>query len=159
MVITFDDFALSVKNWCASKGKDFKYYWPLKGGWEYWVQAEVAAYMISKDPTDDILREQHIFRNYRKKVDWLFNDSDPDPRACIAIELKCQSFENQGNFIREVQKDILKLSRTNMYDGYKDCQKGVMGIYFEPKAQKWMKDNGFTEIHVGEDVGCAIRRL
>jgi hypothetical protein len=159
MVISFDGFAEAIIGWCSIKNNQFKQYWPLKGGWEQWVQAEVAAYIISQDTRFDIQREQHIYRQYQKKVDWVCNGLNPDVSTWIAIELKCQSHGNANNFIDEVRKDIAKIQPLNIDPAFRIAQTGVMAIYFEEKSQAWLKDDGFIEVFVNKEVGCAIKKI
>ena len=143
MKITVKEFATYVNSWAGARGSDFKYYLPLKGGWEAWTQADLAAYILSKDSTVDILREQMIYQG-QQKVDWLINNGDPTKADRIAVELKCQSFENQSGFVKGLDNDEKKLDQNNLNSNYKGCQTIVMGIAFESNAFEWMKKNGYT---------------
>jgi hypothetical protein len=159
MILTFDEFAGYVTNWCEIRGKDFKLYFPLKGGWELWVQADFAAYVLAQNNTYDILREVPIYVNRYQRVDWWFNNADLTITNKIAIEIKCQSFENRDAFVAGVQADIAKLAQVKIKPMLRTCQTGVMGIYFENVARDWMLANNFIEVYNNGQIGCAIRKL
>ncbi|WP_118973301.1 hypothetical protein [Taibaiella koreensis] len=159
MTLTYDDYATFLINWCAIRGSEFKLYFPLKGGWEAWAQADYAAYVLAQNNTYDILREVAIYTNARQRVDWLFNNNDLDVKKKLAVEIKCQSFENRDAFIAGVEADIAKLAQNKIKLQFRTCQTGVMGIYFEDTARTWMLANNFTEIFVNGEIGCAIRKL
>ncbi len=158
MILDFNTFATLVVDWCEYRQLEFSKLFPLKGGWEAWTQADWAAYALSQNSTYEILREQPIYTNAYQRVDWLFNN-DAATVQKVAIELKCQSFENQNTFIAGLQDDINKLQPGNLNANYVGCQRGVMGIYFEETARNWVLANGFIEVFNNGDVGCAIRRL
>src|SRR3954469_9218286 len=95
--INTGQFTDAVRAWCTVRDQSFRFYWPVKGGWEGWIQVDLTAFIISQLPTLEILREQPIYRNNRQKVDLLIN-ADQDPDNQIAVELKAQSFENRNAF-------------------------------------------------------------
>lgn len=159
MTIYFDNFANEILQWCTTAAGRFKMFWPLKGGWEAWVQAEVAAYLLHQNSAYDVLREQPIYQNGRQSVDWLLNDSSMSVVNKIAIELKCQSLGNSQAFIQGVQHDIVKLNIGNLKPEYQNCQRGMMVIYFDSQARDWVLQNNFVEIFNNNEVGCAMRRL
>ncbi|NER52623.1 MAG: hypothetical protein F6J92_39490 [Symploca sp. SIO1A3] len=159
MNITFDQFAGLVTEWANGKSAQFKFYYPLKGGWEAWTQAEVAAYILSKDSTIDILREWSIYQNNNQRVDWLFNNQDPTVGNKIAIELKCQSFENRNTFTNGLAADEAKLAQANLKAAYQGCQTGVMGISFEPTATNWMQANNYVLVFKNADIAIGIKKL
>lgn len=158
MNINFNDFATGVTQWCEQRSPFFRDLWVLHGGWEAWIQADLAAFLLKKNTTYDILREQSVYQNNRQKVDWLFNDSGMEIQK-ILIELKAQSFRNAQNFIPGMQSDIDKLRENNVKFEYLNSQKGAMGIYFDNDARNWMLENNFVEVFNNNDVGCGIRRL
>jgi hypothetical protein len=158
MTLTYAQYKDYLIEWCKARGATFKYFFPLKGGWEAWVQADYAAFVLSKNSAYDILREVAIYKNNYQRVDWLFNNNDVVAQK-IAVEIKCQSFENHDSFIAGVGADIDKLAQDNLKLSFQTCQTGVMGIYFEEKARTWMLANEFTELFNNGEVGCAIRKL
>lgn len=126
-----------VKAWGQARQNDFKFMWPVKGGWEGWIQVDLTAFILSKNNTVDILREQHIYTNARKAVDLLINASD-DPAKQIAVELKAQSFENRNKFVygeNSVWTDVNKLTyeRASAFEGITSM---VLALPFEPEALK-----------------------
>ena len=157
MNLYLQGFINATHDWCQQRANSFKYYWPLKGGWEAWVQADLAAYILSRDTTIDILREQPIYTNNRQRVDWLFNDNATEIEK-LAVELKCQSFDNRNAFISGLQDDIAKL-QYNRKNGYRNCQAVAMGICFESNARNWMLNNGFLEVYEDGEISCCILKL
>jgi hypothetical protein len=115
--ISTNDFVDAVKVWATLRDQSFKFYWPVKGGWEGWIQVDLTAFIISKIPTLEILREQPIYQNNRQRVDLLIN-ADQVPSAQIAVELKAQSFENRNAFITGVVTDLDKFADVD--DAYAD---------------------------------------
>lgn len=159
MVLTYDQYASYLIDWCNDRGPTFKYYFPLKGGWELWVQADFAAYVLAKDSTYDILREVQIYKDVYQRVDMLFNENAPLVTDKIAIEIKCQTFLSQNDFIAGVGADIAKLAQPKLKVQFQTCQTGVLGIYFTQQAHDWLVTNNFTIIYNYGEVGCAIKKL
>lgn len=159
MTLSFDQFRTFLEAWALYRRDEFQYYFPLKGGWELWVQADYAAYVLRQDSTYDILREVPIYTDPYQKVDWLFNDQDTDKTKRIAVEIKCQSFNNWQAFVPGIEDDINKLQQSRIKTQFKTCTTVVMGIYFENEARLWMKSNGFNEIFINGQIGIAIRKL
>ncbi len=153
LVITYELLRLGLSSWCLEREAGFKKLWPLKGGWELWAQADFAAYLIQQESSIDVLREQYIYNSW-KKVDWLFNFSTEDPATMIAIELKCQSLENEANLINGLTADIDKLAKLNIRPQFADIQRVVVGICFDPDAATWMTGNGFTAAYDSTEVFC-----
>jgi hypothetical protein len=159
MILTYDQYASFLIDWCSSRGPSFKYYFPLKGGWELWVQADFAAFVLAKDSTYDILREVNIYTDVYQRVDMLFNENAPLVTDKIAIEIKCQTLLSQNDFIAGVGADIAKLAQIRLKQQFRTCQTGVMGIYFTQQAHDWMLINNFTIIYNDGEVGCGIKKL
>lgn len=159
MTLTLDDFRKYLEEWALYRRDDFQRFFPLKGGWEAWVQADFAAFVLLKDDRYDVLREVTIYTDPYQKVDWLFNDTDIDKTKRIAVELKCQSFNNWEAFIPGIEADILKLQQDRIKVQFRTCATIVMGIYFEPGTRNWMRMNGFNEIFINGQIGIGIRKL
>jgi hypothetical protein len=49
--INFNQFLGYVRDWARLRDPNFKYYWPVKGGWEGWVQVDLTAYILTVNPT------------------------------------------------------------------------------------------------------------
>jgi hypothetical protein len=159
MTLTYDQYAELLLAWCKFRGESLKNYFPLKGGWEAWVQADYAAYVLGWNSTVDILREVPIYQNPKQRVDWLFNNTDPTVTQKIAIEIKCQSFDNRDAFTAGVGADILKLSQANLNPIFQTCQTGVLALYFTNEAEVWLEANHFAILFSNGQVGCGIRKL
>ena len=159
MPLSLTNFGGYLGAWFQEYEKQFKLYYPLKGGWEAWVQASVAAYIIEDNSTVDILREQLVFYGSQQKVDWLLNDSYQSVDSKIAIELKCQSFENEKKFTSGLESDIAKLAEANLKVVYRGCQTVVVGICFTNAALQWMNNKKFKILHQTDETAIGLLRL
>ena len=158
MPLSVTDFGVYLGKWAENYAGQFKLYYPLKGGWEAWAQASVAAFIIEGDSTVDILREQLIFYG-QQKVDWLLNDNDQSVINKVAIELKCQSFENKDGFTGGLESDIAKLAQANLKVNYKGCKTAVVGIAFTQDAADWMGNHHFDNQFQSGDVAIGMSVL
>lgn len=108
--INKDRFVQLIHDWAqerAEQTKAFQFFWPLKGGWEAWIQVDLTAYAISQDSTIDILREQLIF-NSEERVDILVNNLE-EGQLPIAVEIKTECWGNKGYFIEgKMDKGVRK---------------------------------------------------
>lgn len=112
MKIDRDAFVDILLAWFHARGArppGFKPYWPVRGGWEAWIQVEIAAAILNRDPTADVQREVSIFTAPRERVDLLLNGGEPSP-ATLAVELKAQSFYNRTTFVAGALADVEKLA-------------------------------------------------
>ncbi len=159
MPLSATNFGSYLGAWGQMFANQFKLYYPLRGGWEAWVQASVAAFIINDNSTVDILREQMIFYGSQQKVDWLLNDSDERVTRKIAIELKCQSFENQKRFTSGLDGDIAKLAQANLKEDYRGCKTVVVGVSFTQDAADWMRDNHFNNRLKTGDIAIGMLTL
>ena len=76
------------------------------GGWELWFQGEL--YVAMKKNMELIpLAETKLYGNAQKS-DFCFITADGKE---LAIELKCEGWQNKGNFVAEVTKDTIKLAQ------------------------------------------------
>ncbi|MHC4739889.1 MAG: hypothetical protein ACYS9Y_13365 [Planctomycetota bacterium] len=126
--ITYQEFFGYLEEWIAVNESKIASMWPQKGGWEGWAQAEIKTFIVGKDSTYDILREQHVYTSHRESVDFLLNDSFPVSQKAV-IEFKCQSFENYKNFKKGLENDINKLTN-ELKPSYKGAVLFSIGIYF-----------------------------
>ncbi len=159
MPLSLTDFSVYLGAWARKSENQFKLYYPLKGGWEAWVQASVAAYIINDNSKIDILREQLIFYGTQQKVDWLLNDADPSVTHKIAIELKCESIENRKNFASGLEADIAKLAEANLKANYRGCRTAVIGLCFTSAALDWMGTKNFKILHKTGDTAIGLLPL
>ncbi|BCJ37474.1 hypothetical protein Athai_49770 [Actinocatenispora thailandica] len=105
--ITVDQFAVASTQWARLRNGQFARNWPVKGGWEGWVQVDLTAHIIAADSRIDILREQPVYANNRQRCDLLLN-ADEVPADQIPVEIKAESFDNRGRFINGVEEDLDK---------------------------------------------------
>ncbi|MCX2494620.1 hypothetical protein OQX63_14130 [Pedobacter sp. PF22-3] len=136
MEIDYQTFLKYLKDWCEERSDYIKQCWPLRGSWEAWVQIDFAAYMHSKYPDVDILREAEIYKmrlnskgnrsSKQPAVDWLINGNTADPRYRIAVELKCLSAGPLVNSIGDPQQvDPLSVSNQPLYSAIYSLVTGV----------------------------------
>ncbi len=131
--INVDQFVNATINWATARNGQFKFNWPVKGGWEAWIQVDLTAFILSQDSTIEILREQPIYTNSRKQVDLLLNTTlETDDQ--IPVEIKAESFENRMNpFINGVQKDLNRLNEERN-DDFSECTCIMMAVPFSPQS-------------------------
>jgi hypothetical protein len=106
------DFINCTRDWASRRNAQFKFNWPVKGGWEGWIQVDLTAYILTLDSTVEILREQPIYQNARRKCDLLLN-ADSLPANQIPVEIKAESWNNRDNFVDEVLADLDKFDERN----------------------------------------------
>lgn len=113
---TVDEFVSQTIAWAASRRDRFRYNFPVKGGWEAWIQVDLCAFILARNSTYDILREQGIFTTPAKRADLLLNAQLAAVQR-IPVEMKSESFENHGNFVGGVSADLAKIGneRTPAY--------------------------------------------
>jgi len=132
--LTIDQFGAAVRDWAAQHNSKLKFHWTVKGGWEGWIQVDLTAYLLSLDSTLDILREQPIYQNNLKRVDLLLNANLPGGGP-IPVEIKAESFDNQGNFISGVYEDVQKLRKERNVN-FILCKCVMMAVCFDRESLK-----------------------
>jgi hypothetical protein len=155
-----DTFEKLVTDWANARNDDFKYYWPVKGGWEGWAQVDIVAFAFRKDTTYDIKREQSIYTDAEKRVDLLLNANEGVDLQ-IPVELKCESFENKGTpFVNSVVKDVNKLGGERKHEFAKCSCVDIAVPFSNPSRTQILAihvDNKpiFKELAAGEVSVCA----
>lgn len=131
--ISIEQFAEGACRWAKARNGQFKYNWPVKGGWEGWIQVDLVAYLLSLDSTLEILREQQIFTSPYMKVDLLLNTTLPTEER-TAVEIKAESFEQRGTpFINGIVEDIRKLDEDRNTD-YSECPCVMLAMPFSQES-------------------------
>ena len=158
--LTVEQFAGLVADWARRRDGQFKYNWPVKGGWEGWVQVDLTAYVLSTDPTVEILREQPIYTGPGMRTDLLLN-TNLDTDAQLPVEIKAESFENrEAGFIAEVLKDLTKLN-DDRNANYSESTCMMLAIPFNEQSLanvEAIQMDGhriFVRVYVGE-VACTV---
>lgn len=87
-----------------------------QGGWEGWLQVELAMYLTSKGY--DVIRESRIYDNTNFRADLVLN-TILNTNRIIGVEIKCQSIYLQPcEVIKKIEEDILKLKELgNVWNG------------------------------------------
>jgi len=149
-VINYNTFRAAVFGWASNHYGRFQHFYPLDGGWEYWVQAEVAAHIFTLNNTYELLRERNIYQN-TQKADWLLN-SLTGGNARIAVELKCQRGADLSGsgFARGIAADIRKLEAGNLPRG---VTRVVVGIYYSQGPHNWVRNNFVCNRHNRQTYG------
>ncbi|KAJ3745982.1 hypothetical protein DFH05DRAFT_901333 [Lentinula detonsa] len=84
-----------------------------KGGWEGWVQVELAIVLqqhFGGDGQATVLREQYVYNGTQQRCDILIDTKKYNGEHFTNMfELKCESSGNAGNFRTEVEKDCTKI--------------------------------------------------
>lgn len=156
--INVDQFAVAITQWARARNNQFARNWPVKGGWEGWVQVDLTAHILAVDSSIDILREQPVYANNRQRCDLLLNSNDV-PAGQIPVEIKAESFDNSGRFINGVEDDLDKFDGRNGAYLNSTCVMLAMpfsqGSYDELLALQRGGHRIFHSIFVGE-VACAM---
>ncbi len=163
-MINPEQFQDVVRRWAHARQGRFRFTWPLKGGWEGWVQVELMAYFFELDRTQDIRREQPIYRNQRERVDLLLN-CDADGRDRIPVEIKAQSLENNDRFIQGVEEDMSWLKERRNQD-YQHCRCIAMALCFDSDTADYLRRDLkvddrriFSEIYRTHEMSICTARL
>jgi hypothetical protein len=135
----------------------------LKGGWEPWLQVELALALdktmkknFGKSCHVEVFREQPVYavleqgrERERQKTDImvrLVNLHDKSIRVLL-IELKCQSASNRSNLATQVKKDIDKVSLTTMDARVVPCRALNIFAYVQSREKKMKDWKGFSKFH------------
>ena len=90
MILTVDEFVQVVEQWAKASLPAIGRVWPLRGGWEEWAQAEIAAYINAIDPSYSVEREADTYGD-RRRADLLINQGASQwAQEWIVVEMKCQ---------------------------------------------------------------------
>lgn len=157
--INVQQFVNAVINWAAQRDRQFTYNWPVKGGWEGWVQVDLTAFILAADSTIDILREQPVYANPLQRCDLLLNTGSAAANQVI-VEVKAESFQNVGAFVPGVVDDLDKLENS-VAAHYAGTSRVMLALAFsQPSFQQVLgiRMNGhriFVPVNVG-DVACLV---
>jgi hypothetical protein len=159
---TTDTFQEAAAAWAGQRNDSLKNNWVVKGGWEGWIQVDLVAFILSKDSSFEILREQPIYKAPRRKVDLLLNTNLPTKNQ-IAVEIKAESWENRMNpFINGIRNDIIKLTE-DRNSNFKKCDCIMMAVPFNDESLLEVNNIEindqpiFNTIYTGEvAVCCAV---
>lgn len=131
--VTVADFKTAVRNWSMSETKRIADMQILRGGWEVWVQCELAAYLLRQESRLEVQRESYVYGG-RKRADLLLNGDHPvGQRVIVEIKVMRASEFEKAAFTQDVQDDVAKL-RNGLKDQHKGAQLLVMGLYFDANA-------------------------
>lgn len=122
----------------------------LKGGWEGWVQVELAEYLNRINLKNLNEREQAVYTNARQRSDLVLNTG----HHTYIFEMKCESIMqtdtdgNRNKWVQALQADLTKLRNTNV--------QGATGLLLlvivTPEMQNKIGQIGGTAQSVAEGV-------
>jgi len=160
-IINVTEFVDSIRGWAANRGSQFKYNWPVKGGWEGWIQVDLTGFILTVNPTVEILREQPVYANTRQRCDLLLN-AKSEPHRQIIVEIKAESLNNWENFITGVVDDLDKLDSA-VGLAYQKTDRVMLAMPFNPPSYEELmalQMDGhkiFAAVYLGGgDVACAV---
>lgn len=157
--IGYPQFLVEVTDWATARNSEFRFNWPVKGGWEGWIQVDLTGRILVRDSTIEILREQPIYVDRRKRADLLLNTTATTEHQ-IPVEIKAESWENRANFISGVLADLMKLNDERDPD-FANSTCVMLAVPFSPEshaAVKAIRRDGhpiFRDLWVGEVACCA----
>lgn len=155
-ILTTANFQDAVRAWVRNNSPRIHGVWPLKGGWEAWAQAEICSVINTSQPTSSVLREQAIYTDSGLRVDFLVNEATKTtPDQVIAIEMKCESLENAGQFQDGLRGDALKLETKLVGTAHAQCKRVLLGIFFSPQAKDNLAKWPGVNVEVVGDLGLA----
>jgi hypothetical protein len=129
--------ALSIA-WAGARGAGFAYNFPVKGGWEGWCQVDLVAFVLARDSTYDIVREQPNVLDAGQRVDLLAN-AQQQPEEQVIVEMKAESLSNQAAFVGGVSSDVDKLSNGRRQP-WQRSRCAVLAIAFSPQGVRGVED-------------------
>lgn len=99
-----------IHQWARSKRAEIGRAFSMKGGWEAWLQVELAFYLEDKYGPGSVVREQHVYSDGSLAVD-LFVTTPDGTRSLF--ELKCESVNqdcrfNKGEMVLENGQPVSK---------------------------------------------------
>lgn len=141
-LITWNTFRSELRQWFDNRFSsipDYSLPFFSQGGWEVWLQVELAMYFAASDY--DIMREVK-YDNQDLRADFVLNRNFYDRRE-IFVEIKCQSiYIDKYSMYNYISRDEQKMTQD-----LNDTQKGVMiVVVVEPTLAVTLEKYGYTEI-------------
>lgn len=108
-----------------------------QGGWEGWIQVELAMYLTSRDY--DVVRESRIYNMNNYRADLVVN-SNINGVKNIAVEIKCQSIYSQQYLqLNTYEHDIQRLKLLGT-----DWNAIMLIFVVEPNLSDLLSRNGYA---------------
>lgn len=141
-LITWNTFRSELRQWFDNRFSsipDYSLPFFSQGGWEVWLQVELAMYFAASDY--DIMREVK-YDNQNLRADFVLNRNFNNRRE-IFVEIKCQSiYIDKYSMYNSIHDDEQKMTQY-----LNDTQKGVMiVVVVEPTLAVTLEEYGYTEI-------------
>lgn len=127
----------AVQSWAEFRNDELPLYWQVRGGYESWVQVDLTAFILRKESTIEISREQHVFIGAREQVDLLVNaDSIFGATAghAVCVMLACQSLDNYQSFVPGILLRLGQLRVENRALRFRESACVMLAIAFGAEA-------------------------
>ncbi|KAK0647153.1 hypothetical protein B0T16DRAFT_414753 [Cercophora newfieldiana] len=123
-----DPCILFIRDWISDHIDEVIFAYNLRGGWELWLQVELATAMASKwrEYHPIIEREVQIRPASKKRCDILVRIPEQFriyKSTSALIELKCESVKNTAEIVREMKAD-----RDKIIEAYGDPAHWAIGV-------------------------------
>ena len=132
--------------WAQGKQDQINRAFRMKGGWEGWLQVELALWLEGKPETASVVREQHVYSSSSQAVDLLVTSKSGTRHM---IELKCESVNQDCNL--EGGKPVLKNGIPVAKNAFRDSTSRAGPKI--PSMAKRLED----EVHRSDNVAAAYR--
>jgi len=126
-----------IGTWAELRKEDIHKIYEQKGGWEGWMQVELALYLASNYPHINVRREENVYSNNPKlRADILFKKR----MGWEIVELKCESlFQDLEGFTRfasTFKNDLIKVHDAQLKPEYRTISARIwcVGITCDPRV-------------------------
>lgn len=109
---TLDNILAIISGWAIPMYPSLRQIYLQKGGWEGWMQVNIALALTQGFPNTKTYREQSVWDGSNERVDLLLLSAGEPTQI---VELKCESFYQDNGpgtfktFVRAMKKDIAKI--------------------------------------------------
>ncbi|KAH7879303.1 uncharacterized protein C8R40DRAFT_590845 [Lentinula edodes] len=122
----------SIADWADYKSAEIKAAYDQKGGWEGWVQVELARHLqqyFGHEGVAEVTREEYVYNGTDQRSDLLITTTKTNGDAFTNMfELKCESSGNSGKFRTEVKADCAKINNGVWNAKYNPCKAWIVAF-------------------------------
>jgi hypothetical protein len=146
-IITGNDFVTLIRKWAKSNLAEIINAYTQDGkGWEEWLKTQLTSAIHKTDISIDVGREKSPYIDVKETADFLLNDATADSAGKKTIvEFKAQSPGRIKNFVGDVRKDEVKLTKVSA--GYAAAARLMVGFCYTKDVGTW------SEKTVGKGIG------
>lgn len=157
MEITVNHIATEVKEWCKTDSQSFMSYWEKDGLLKLKATKDLSN-LFNSNYNKRVIENQQVFES-SENIDLIFNPNSKQPANKILAEFTCESVQNTEFYEEYINKQIEKLTNTNIKEEYKGATKCIISLYFDLSTRNFLHENNFIEIFNNLEIGCAMKRL